>query len=180
MISERGHRSVRSPTARANRPQYDAEIYVDFDSNQATDSPFLIPPELNDQVQERLQRSALNNTSDYNPTSDTHQNTIAPSAPLADHEIHEINETRASTRANRNILEPVLASSLSTSSTSSLGFGASLTEAIAASELVSHQAQTSATLVASVITDSMPNLNSCHFPDEQPPSYDEIIKQRKY
>lgn len=175
----RAHRSTRSPTARANRPHYDAEIYVDFDNNQNTESPFLIPPELNDQVQERLQRSANHNT--QVSSSDTNQNTVttttvSPSAPLADLDMQEVNE--AATATTRNLREPILVSSLSTSTTSSLGFGASLAEAIAASELESQQAQTSAEVTSPV--DAILNVNNFHYPDEQPPSYDEIIKNRKY
>lgn len=177
----RGRRSTRSPTARANRPQYDAEIYVDFDSNQNTDSPFLIPPELSDQVQERLQRSAAtasHSRSSQPSSSDTNQSTqgtaqtsvVSPSAPLADldHVQEVVNETTSA--GNRDLRGPILVSSLSTSTTSSLGFGASLAEAIAASELESQQPQP---VVA-------PNVNHFHYPDEQPPSYDEIIKNRKY
>lgn len=182
----RGHRSTRSPTARANRPQYDAEIYVDFDSNQNTDSPFLIPPELNDQVQERLQRSAAtaNHSRSSQPSSsDTNQNTqvttqttvVSPSAPLADPDLVEEVVHETTSTAIRNLREPILVSSLSTSTTSSLGFGASLAEAIAASELENQQPEPVAAPVDAIL-----NVNNFHYPDEQPPSYDEIIKNRKY
>jgi hypothetical protein len=186
LISARGHRSTRSPTARANRPQYDAEIYVDFDSNQNTDSPFLIPPELNDQVQERLQRSAAtaNHSRSSQPSSsDTNQNTqvttqttvVSPSAPLADPDLVEEVVHETTSTAIRNLREPILVSSLSTSTTSSLGFGASLAEAIAASELENQQPEPVAAPVDAIL-----NVNNFHYPDEQPPSYDEIIKNRKY
>lgn len=156
-------RSGRSPTARAfsnKRSQYNTDIYLDCDSNQTNDSPFLIPPELNDQVQQRINRSL--NTSNENASrtssySNSHQ-TVTPSAPFAtDDQLNEIVEHRTS----NTILEPVIESSLSTSNLS------------VASNLIEENGNA---LVIDAATHSATTIQF-QYTDEQPPSYDDIIKR---
>lgn len=169
------HRSTRSPTARTysnKRPQYDSEIYVDFDS-QTNESPFLIPPELNERVQERLNRT-VDNQNSRNQNNNNSSSAVAPSAPLAADENEQV-ENSALNRRN-NILEPVRTSSLTASSSSSLEFNASIQAAIEASnqDAVNNNNQTSTTSITNTITANFP------YHDEKPPSYDDIIKNNNY
>lgn len=170
------HRHLRSPTARVysnKRPQYnDADIYLDFDSNLTNDSPFLIPPELNEQVQERVNRSLNNQNPDSSKnrrnTSIVRNNTMTststqPSAPLAtDDSNFEENHRPA------NILEPVIGSSLSASTSSSIGLGASSADNYVANNADQVTHSSSATHTTTVRN---------YYNDEQPPSYDDIIRR---
>lgn len=173
------HRSARSPTARTysnKRPQYDAEIYVDFDSNPTNESPFLIPPELNDHVQQRVNRS-LNAQNDINSSNRNANQSATPSAPLEAEDSHiEINERHASNRRsnlnNNNILEPVISSSLSVSTNSSLGFGASLRDQITNEEETAGRATSSAIPNSPAVP-----VQNYQYHDEKPPSYEDIIKR---
>lgn len=177
------HRSTRSPTARTyanKRPQYESEIYVDFDSNHTNESPFLIPPELNDQVQERLNGTIAHQDHNRNHNSSS---AVLPSAPLAldDNEITQVeNHSTSNNRRNNNILEPVVASSLSTSTSSSLGFGASMQAAIEASnqEALTNSNNNQISTITSSVTNNV--LTNFHYHDEKPPAYDDIIKNDHY
>lgn len=182
------HRSGRSPTARAysnKRPQYDAEIYVDFDANQNNESPFLIPPELNEQVNQRVNRSLnaqennLNHSSRRTNSTRNNSNEISPSAPIATYdllsEIIEIdndtqNSRMTSNRPSNSILEPVLASSLSASTTSSLGLD----------QVTTSNNETEITNITNSTTNIIhtPNVQSYQqYNDEKPPAYEDIIKR---
>jgi len=184
----RNHRSGRSPTARAysnKRPQYDSEIYVDFDANQ-NESPFLIPPELNEHVQQRVNRSLnaqqenLNHSSRRNNSSsyrnNSNNNEVSPSAPMATDdllsEIIEVDNTPniVSNRQSNSILEPVLASSLSASTTSSLGLDG-VTTSNNETEI------TNITNSTTNVTHTPNVIQSYQYHDEKPPAYEDIIKR---
>lgn len=164
-------RSARSPTARAysnKRHQHsDAEIYVDFDNQLDSDSPFLIPPELNEHVQQRMNRSLNNHNSECRTNSSL---IVAPSAPFA----NEHEQIRSENQRSNTILEPVIGSSLSGSTSSSLGFGNSLMETVVTTDVVenNNSGHTSATTVTHATLQSYPYLD-----DDKPPSYEDIIKK---
>ena len=180
--SSRHQRSkTRSPTARvySNKHQRgthahtDTDNYVDIDTDN---SPFLIPPELTQQVQQRVNRT-LNNEFGGNrqSTSSFRGNSLnvtypssscRPSAPLATADL--VAEEPA--RYRSNLMDPVMSTSLSSSTTSSLGFGASLMEVITASSNVE-------TLNSSQVLTSVAHSHANYYHDEKPPSYDDIIRR---
>lgn len=162
-------RSARSPTARAysnkrHNQHSEPEIYAEFDIQADSDSPFLIPPELNGQVQQRMNRSYnIQNSEQYRTNS---SRMVTPSAPLAN---DDNNHFDTENQRSNNILEPVIGSSLSGSTSSSLGLGQSLMEAGVSSTVVenTNSGHTSATTVTQA---------TYHYHDDKPPSYEDIIK----
>ena len=184
--STRHQRSrTRSPTARvySNKHQRgghahtDTDNYVDIDTDN---SPFLIPPELTEQVQQRVNRT-LNNEFSGNrqSTSSFRANSLnatypssscRPSAPLATADLNSDLVAEETGRHRSNLMNPVMSTSLSSSTTSSLGFGASLMEVITASSNVD-------TLNSSQVLTSVAHTHTNYYHDEKPPSYDDIIRR---
>jgi len=136
------------------------------------ESPFLIPPELSEQVQSRVNRSLNQSGNRSSVSSFRNFNSVITSnqasAPLASADLI-VDESRYRPITS-SVLDPVTASSLTSSTTSSLGFGESLMEAIAASTQHTNDLRLTS-------TQNVKTVQTNYYHDEKPPSYDDIIRR---